>query len=113
MTWPSMWTFAFPPSSTEPTFLNFLTFAQVLAVDDRPTLGEVWAPGAETERPGRLRPGLFCRRPIFTKQRPPSFDVPFVCDLDRDKRRSSANGAFGRQARHDSAGMRLVTAAPG
>jgi hypothetical protein len=33
--------------------------------------------------------------------------------LDRDKRRSSANGAFGRQERQDSAGMRLVTAASG
>jgi hypothetical protein len=29
-----------------------------------------------------------------------------------DRRTSSANGAFGRQPRHDSAGMRLVTAAP-
>jgi hypothetical protein len=28
-----------------------------------------------------------------------------------DSRTSSANGAFGRHERHDSAGMRLVTAA--
>src|SRR6516164_3883032 len=31
--------------------------------------------------------------------------------LVRDRRTSSANGAFGRHDRHDSAGMRLVTAA--
>jgi hypothetical protein len=31
--------------------------------------------------------------------------------LLRDRRTSSANGAFGRHERHDSAGMRLVTAA--
>src|SRR6516225_9878653 len=30
--------------------------------------------------------------------------------LVRDNRTSSANGAFGRQERHDSAGIRLVTA---
>jgi hypothetical protein len=33
--------------------------------------------------------------------------------LDREKRSSSAKGAFGRHARHDNAGMRLVTAASG
>jgi hypothetical protein len=31
--------------------------------------------------------------------------------LVRDSRTSSANGAFGLHERHDSAGMRLVTAA--
>ena len=31
--------------------------------------------------------------------------------LVRDRRTSSANGAFGRHERHDNAGMRLVTAA--
>ncbi len=31
--------------------------------------------------------------------------------LIRDRRTSSANGAIGRHDRHDSAGMRLVTAA--
>ena len=33
--------------------------------------------------------------------------------LVRDRRTSSANGAFGRYERQDSAGMRLVTAASG
>ena len=32
--------------------------------------------------------------------------------LVRDRRTSSANDAFGRHDRHDSSGMRLVTAAP-
>ena len=31
--------------------------------------------------------------------------------LVRERRTSSANGAFGRHDRHDNAGMRLVTAA--
>jgi hypothetical protein len=31
--------------------------------------------------------------------------------LVRDNRMSSVNGAFGRHERHDSAGMRLITAA--
>jgi hypothetical protein len=35
----------------------------------------------------------------------------FVGDLVRDRRTSSANGAFGRHERHESEGMRLVTAA--
>src|SRR6516225_5913976 len=33
--------------------------------------------------------------------------------LVRDNQTSSANGAFGRHDRHDSAGMRLLTAASG
>ncbi len=33
--------------------------------------------------------------------------------LVRDRPTSSANGAFGRHERHDSAGMKLVTAASG
>ena len=33
--------------------------------------------------------------------------------LVRDNRTSSANGAFGRHERHESEGMRLVTAASG
>jgi hypothetical protein len=51
------------------------------------------------------------RSSLLPKHPPPLLLAHFVAMLVRDRRTSSANGAFGRHDRHDSAGMKLVTAA--
>jgi hypothetical protein len=47
----------------------------------------------------------------LAKHSPRVLDPHFIAMLVCDSRTSSANGAFGWQERHESAGMRLVTAA--
>ena len=54
---------------------------------------------------GRIR-----SRHLLAKHPPCVLDPHFVGDVVRDSRTSWANGAFGRHERHDSDGIRLVTA---
>src|SRR6516164_4739120 len=81
-----------------------------------PVQGSLWLPQSVSElaefpcdvHHSWLSPPLFAQHllPVFLSRISSAM-------LVRDRRTSSAKGASGRQERHDSAGMRLVTAASG